>query len=87
MHFDFFIMYEKIKQQFNNLEKQLIDPAINKNQEKLVEIARQHAELKNVVGMIFDLEKIEDNIGQSNEIIKVKIREEFFNDILHHLLC
>lgn len=66
----FITMYNDIKQKFNGLEKQLADPSIIGNHEKLKEISGQHAELKNVVGMILILEKIENNIKQNKEIME-----------------
>jgi len=63
-------MYNDIKQQFKQLEKQLVDHRNISNPRKIAEISRQHAELKNIVEMILELEKIKDNIKQNQEIIK-----------------
>ncbi len=63
-------MYEDIKKQYNDLEKQLTDPEILKDKQKLSAISRQHAELKEVIGLISAWEKLEKNIGQNREIIK-----------------
>ena len=52
-------MYEDIKQKFNEIEKQLSDPSVANDVSKLTEISKKHAELKDVMGMIFELEKIE----------------------------
>ncbi len=62
-------MYTKIKQQFQDLEKQLADPAVVSNPKKLATVSRQHAELKPVMDLIVQLEKIEENIKQNEEII------------------
>jgi len=62
-------MYTKIKQQFQDLEKQLADPAVVSNPKKLATVSRQHAELKPVMDLIIQLEKIEENIKQNEEII------------------
>jgi len=64
------IMYEEIKKKFADIEKILSDPEILKNTQKLTEIMRQHRGLKTIIGMILELEKIENNIRQNNEIIK-----------------
>lgn len=61
-------MYEDIKQKFNDLEKQLADPSVIGNHEKLKEISGKHAELKNIIEMVFLLEKIENNIKQNKEM-------------------
>ncbi len=63
-------MYEDIKQQFKKLEQDLTDPTIIKDPAKLKRIASSHAELKNAIEMILQLEKLADNIKQNNEIIK-----------------
>lgn len=62
-------MYNEIKQQFNDLEKQLADPAVVNDLNKLKEISGKHAELKEAIKMILALEKIENNIGQNKSII------------------
>jgi len=63
-------MYTEIKRQFKDLEKELQDPAIMNNPEKLKKISKEHSELKNMVEMICDLEKIEDNIKQNKAILE-----------------
>jgi len=62
-------MYNDIKEKFNKLEKQLSDPKITSDLEKLTEISRQHTELKNVIEMILQLEKIDNEIKQNKKII------------------
>lgn len=66
---DNLLMYEDIKQKFNKLEKQLTDSAVISDRKKLTEISKQHAELKDTIELILQLEKIEDNIKQNKEII------------------
>jgi len=65
-------MYQEIKEKFNQLEKQLADPNITSDPKKLKKVSQEHAELKDVVGLILQLEKIEDNIKQNQEIIEEK---------------
>ena len=62
-------MYEEIKEKFNKLEQQLIDPDTANDREKLTKLSQEHAELKNVVSMILELEKVEKDIKQNQEII------------------
>ena len=62
-------MYEDIKEKFKKLEEELQNPNIIGNQKKLKEISLKHSEIKDVVGMIFELEKIEENIKQNKNII------------------
>ncbi len=69
-------MYEEIKEQFSELEKKLIDPALLADRKKLSDISRRHAELKNVIGLISDWEKNEGEIKKNNEIIANENDEE-----------
>jgi peptide chain release factor 1 len=62
-------MFEDIKQKFADLEKNLSDPEIIKDQKELVKISQQHANLKKVISLIFDLEKTDQNIQENSEII------------------
>ena len=60
--------YTDVKQKFNDLEAKLSDPAIIGDQEQLIKISREHSDLKEVIGMILELEKIENDIRQNQEI-------------------
>jgi len=62
-------MYKNIKKQFNKLEQELVDPDVIKNPEKIASVSQKHSELKDIVGMILELEKIENNIKENQEII------------------
>lgn len=65
-------MYENTKKQFKDLEEKLQNPEILNNPKELKETSRKRAELKEVIEMIFALEKIENNIKDNNEIIEKK---------------
>lgn len=45
-------MYEKILEQFKNLEANLLDQEVINNPDKLMEVSKKHAELKDVVILI-----------------------------------
>lgn len=62
-------MYNDIKQQFNNLEKQLSDPAVVNDLNKLKEISGKHSELKEAIELVLAWEKIENSIAQNKTII------------------
>ena len=62
-------MYDEIKEKFSDLEKQLSDPAISTDIKKLTQISKEHSEIKDVILLIAELEKFEDNIKQNEEII------------------
>jgi len=68
--------YEKIKQEYEDLGKQLTDPAIFGDPKKLTNISKRQAELKEIIENIQKLEKIEDNIKQNNEILKEEQEQE-----------
>jgi peptide chain release factor 1 len=62
-------MYKDIKQQFADLESQLMDPTINSDPAKMASIGKKHANLKELVGKILELEKNEEIILQSKDLI------------------
>jgi peptide chain release factor 1 len=62
-------MFEEIKKEWRELEKKLSDPEIINDREKLTEISKKHSELKDVIELIDNLEKIKLNISQNQEII------------------
>src|SRR3989339_291901 len=72
-------MYDDIKKQFKELEDQLSDPAITRDIKKLTEISRRHSELKDVYGLVLELEKTENNIAQNKEMVKNETDEEIRN--------
>ncbi len=69
-------MYNDIKEQFEALEKQMMDPAILNNATKLAAIGKQYAESKNIVSLITELEKAQEEIKQHQQIIKEKPDQE-----------
>ncbi|MFZ2310468.1 MAG: peptide chain release factor 1 [Patescibacteria group bacterium] len=62
-------MYEDVKAQFKKLEDQLVDPSLLGDQKALIKVSQEHANLKNVVAMIINYEKLLDNISQNKEIL------------------
>jgi peptide chain release factor 1 len=62
-------MFEEIKQNYAKLEKDLMDPEIGSDPERLKEVSRKHSEIKDVYEMIIKLEKINEAIRQNDEII------------------
>jgi len=69
-------MYEDIKSQFNELEKQLLDPSVTSDIKKLQIISKKHSNLKAVIEDIAKLETLEANINESKEIISSEEDEE-----------
>lgn len=72
-------MYEEKKKKFKEIEKSLADPDIIKDTEKMAQVSKEHSCLKEVIEMILELEKIEDNIKQNNEIISRETDQELKN--------
>jgi peptide chain release factor 1 len=65
-------MHEDIKKKFSELEKQLADPEIVRDSNQLKQVSKQHAELKDVIGMILELEKAQESILENQEIIQTE---------------
>ncbi len=63
-------MYEQIKQKFQDLEKKLMDPGINNDIQRMTEISREHAGLKEVIEKISHLENVQNKISQNKELLK-----------------
>ncbi len=68
-------MYENIKQQLIEAEKELLLPSTAADRKKMMEVSRRHSELKNIVGMILNLEKIEKGIEETKKIIETESGE------------
>lgn len=68
-------MYENIKQQLSEAEQELLNPSIAADRKKIMEVSRRHSELKNTVGLILDLEKMEKNIEEAKKIIETESGE------------
>jgi peptide chain release factor 1 len=69
-------MFEDIKEKFAILEKELMDPGLTSDPEKLKDISQRHSEIKDVYEMIIKLEKINEAIKQNDEIIISEQDEE-----------
>ena len=69
-------MYKKIKNEFHELEKKMVDPKIINNQKKLIKITRRHSEIIEIINTITKLETYENNIEQNKKIIIEETDEE-----------
>lgn len=65
-------MYEDIKIQFSELEKQLLDPAITSDIRKLQEISKKHSDLKGSISDILDLENVESNLSENKKMLETE---------------
>ncbi|MFA6171932.1 MAG: peptide chain release factor 1 [Patescibacteria group bacterium] len=62
-------MFEEILKKFKNLEKELSDPKIASNPERLKTVSKEHSDLKEAAGLIMELNSAIEQIAQSREII------------------
>lgn len=70
-------MYSDIKQKYSDLEKQLADLAITADRDKLKRLAQERAEIKDLVSLIFDLEKAETALTQNEELLAKETGAEY----------
>ena len=63
-------MYQKIKDQFKNIEAGLSNPDVLADQKKFIKISQEHSALKNIIEKIKQTEKIEAEIADYQEIIE-----------------
>lgn len=69
-------MYEEIKQQFNEVEAELMSPEIQADRTKLTTIAKKHAELKRAVDLINRLEKAQEGFANNEKMINEEKDED-----------
>ncbi len=69
-------MYEEIKQKFNELNKKLADPNLAQNQTEFRKVAKEHAELKPIIELITEAEKIQKQIKDNQIILEQEKNEE-----------
>lgn len=79
-------MYENIKQKFNNLETELSDPAVISDPKKLKEISKQYNGLKDMVGLILELEKKQTQSAGNEEMIEHEPNQELVKIAKEELL-
>lgn len=72
-------MYEEIKKQFKDLEEKLQSKDIVSDLKKLQETSKKHAELKDVIGMILELEKVTKEIENNKEMVAKETDEDLRN--------
>ncbi|MDA3803094.1 MAG: peptide chain release factor 1 [Patescibacteria group bacterium] len=62
-------MFDNIKEEFKNLEKELTKEEVQKDQEKLIKLSQKHSSLKKILDLIEELEKNISFLEQNKEII------------------
>ncbi len=69
-------MYSDILEKFKQLEQQLSDPAVVNDLDKLKAVSKEHADLKEVVEMINELNQALEHIKQNEEMASEETDEE-----------
>ncbi len=62
-------MYEDLKEQFKQLEAQLSDPELSKNNAEMIKVARKHSSLKELITFINEEERLEKEIEESKVLL------------------
>ena len=62
-------MYEEIKKQFSDLEQEMVSPEMIGNPSKLASVGKKHSAIKDIVGKILELERLESSIIENNKMI------------------
>lgn len=60
--------FEEIKQKFKEVEARLAEPGLVSDTKKLMEVSKEHSDLKEVVSLIDSLEQIEKQISENTEL-------------------
>jgi len=69
-------MYEEIKQQFKEVEAELMSPEIQADRTKLTTVAKKHAELKRAIDLISRLEKAQEGFSNNEKMINEEKDED-----------
>jgi peptide chain release factor 1 len=69
-------MYEKIKEKYSEIEKELSDSNVISDLKKYQEISKKHSELKNAIDLILKLEKNTTTIKSNQEILEKENDQE-----------
>jgi len=72
-------MYSDIKQKFKDLEAELSSAAVIADPKKLKDISKQYNGLKEVIGLILELEKKQIHLKENEEIAKQEADPELVN--------
>ncbi len=70
-------MLDQIKEKYNELEKKLNNPEINKDHQAMIKISQEHANLKKIINLINNLEALESDYNNNLEIINNENDIEF----------
>ncbi len=74
---DYLEKLQAVKNKFDEIEKQLIDPEIVTNQEKVIELSKKRSELIDIVEAYEEYSALINNIEGNKDIIKNSDEEEF----------
>jgi len=69
-------MHQEIKEKLAQIEKKLINPELQKDQSALIKLSQEHAALKKTVALILEAEKINQQITENQELIRLEPESE-----------
>jgi peptide chain release factor 1 len=69
-------MYEEVKKQFEDLEAQLLSQEVMSDPSKMASVGKKHAAMKELVGKIFELEKVQSALRENREMVEAENDEE-----------
>jgi len=61
--------FKQIKTKYDELERQLAEPEIFNNPQKLKEVSREYASLKETIGLIDQIERLKTDIDDAANLI------------------
>jgi len=67
---DYLEKLKEIKEKFDSIEKQLVDPTVTAKQEKIIELSKKRSELIEIVDAYKNYDKLLQNIDGNKDIIK-----------------
>lgn len=70
-------MYEEIKEKFQELEKKLSDPKLLSDHQAMIKISQEHAGLKNLIQLIAEEEKLEQEVKANEDLLEKENDPEF----------
>ncbi len=67
---------QDIKNEYAKIQKELSSPEIISNMKKMAELGKQQAEMTEIIGIIFELEKIEKEMRENAQIVNTETDPE-----------
>ena len=78
---NFLSKLDELDARYESIEKQIADPEIASDPNKLIPLAKEQGKLKNIVGKYREYKKVADGIEDAKEILKDPAVEEDFREL------